>query len=118
MFVLRVISVLSKVALLNLITISSTWARVIDIMDNEVGRVHGLSSSKHEFWCTINFVGYSVRFKIVWVYWCWCNPWPAFWIIVCHNNGLVWTMYVFYFNYLEVYLYFFFIGNIVRAQLL
>lgn len=28
-----------KVALLNLITISSTWARVIDVMDNEV-RVH------------------------------------------------------------------------------
>lgn len=25
-----------KVALLNLITISSTWARVIDVMDNEV----------------------------------------------------------------------------------
>ncbi|KAL3834767.1 hypothetical protein ACJIZ3_009503 [Penstemon smallii] len=56
------------VALLNLITISSTWARVIDVMD--------------------------IRFKIVRVYWCWCYARTALWFTVRYRNGLVRSMYV------------------------
>ncbi|KAL3815009.1 hypothetical protein ACJIZ3_016277 [Penstemon smallii] len=51
------------VALLNLITISSTWARVIDVMD--------------------------IRFKIVRIYWCWCYARTALWFTVRYRNGLV-----------------------------
>ena len=35
-FIVTKLSVFLKIALLNLITISSTWARVIDVMDSEV----------------------------------------------------------------------------------
>lgn len=36
----------------------------------------------------------SVRFKIVWVYWCWCYTRSALWFTVCHRNGMGWPMYV------------------------
>lgn len=35
----------------------------------------------------------SVRFKTVWIYWCGCNFRSASWVIICHWNGLVGTMY-------------------------
>lgn len=84
-----------QVALLNLITISSTWARVTDVMDNEVCvmlffDVLSVTVVVHAF----NSILYSVRFKTVWIYWCWCYFWSAFRFIVCHMNGLVASMYV------------------------
>ncbi|XP_073114532.1 uncharacterized protein [Elaeis guineensis] len=60
------ISLFLWVALLNLVTISSTWARIIDVMDSEC----------------------SVRLKIVWLHWCWCYTWSALWLIVCGKHGL------------------------------
>ena len=42
----------------------------------------------------LTFRLYSVRFKIVWVHWCWCYTWSAIWIFVCYINGLVGSLYV------------------------
>jgi hypothetical protein len=42
----------------------------------------------------LTFRLYSVRFKIVWVHWCWCYTWSAIWIVVCYINGLVGSLYV------------------------
>lgn len=44
-----------KVSLLNLITISSTWARVIDVMDNEVLMLSPLLYEDYDFLCALKF---------------------------------------------------------------
>ncbi|KAK6228729.1 hypothetical protein SCA6_001069 [Theobroma cacao] len=43
------------VSLLNLITISSTWARVIDVMDNEVLMLSPLLYEDYDFLCALKF---------------------------------------------------------------
>lgn len=88
-----------KVALLNLVTISSTWARVIDVMTSEV------SMLQETFICIFTYFFLKkliflclqpVRFKIVWVCWCWCHTWATIWLTFCCRNGLAWSLYVCY----------------------
>lgn len=90
-----------KIALLNLITISSTWARVIDVMDSEVCILPQEFDDKYNFFGTRLTVPYSVRFQIIWFYWCWSHTWTALWVIVCHRNGFLGAMYVCLFNLYE-----------------
>lgn len=48
-------AVLLKVALLNLVTISSTWARIIDVMDSEVSMLQCRDLEDYRF-CLDYFV--------------------------------------------------------------
>lgn len=88
------LSVFLKIALLNLITISSTWARVIDVMDSEVCILPQEFDDNYKFSGTHLTVPDSVRFQIIWFYWCWSYTWTAFRVIVCHRNGIFGAMYV------------------------
>lgn len=94
-----------QVALLNLITISSTWARVIDVMDSEVPftiskeacvvlNTHCLLNLFFSFFPFPNpyFSFNSVRFKIIWFHWGWCYARATFRFVVCCKYGMAGTM--------------------------
>ncbi|KAG6416034.1 hypothetical protein SASPL_123456 [Salvia splendens] len=83
------------VALLNLITISSTWARVIDVMDSEDATSLYLLNLVQRSFSAFLLCNHliSVRVKIVWVYWCWCYARSALWFTLCNRNGMGWPVY-------------------------